>query len=63
MTSEQPPVRPPQPEGHDSGMAQEIPAPVQAAGLAPWTRRALWGLRVFAVLVSAMVVYTFINQL
>lgn len=62
-TSEQPPGRPPQPEGHDASRTPEVPAPVHAADLGPWTRRALWGLRMFAILVSAMVVYTFISQL
>ncbi len=62
-TSGHTPGRRPQPEGKDSGMTPDVPAPVDAADLAPRTRKALWGLRMFAILVSAMVVYTFISQL
>jgi hypothetical protein len=37
--------------------------PVARATLSARTRAALWALRVFAVLVSAMVIYTFVSQL
>jgi hypothetical protein len=37
--------------------------PVPRAGLGPRARAGLWALRVFAVVLSAMVVYTFIAQL
>jgi hypothetical protein len=37
--------------------------PVGRAPLGPRTRAALWALRVFVVLVSLMVIYTFIYQL
>lgn len=39
------------------------PAPVQPAHFTVRTRIALWGLRVFTLVVSAMVIYTFISQL
>ncbi|HEY4825403.1 MAG TPA: hypothetical protein VIH85_01490 [Solirubrobacteraceae bacterium] len=37
--------------------------PVPRARLSGWATVALWALRVFAVVVSAMVIYTFIAQL
>jgi hypothetical protein len=37
--------------------------PVPRAALSPLTTVGLWALRVFVVLVSAMVVYTFVTQL
>jgi hypothetical protein len=37
--------------------------PVEQAALSPRARAALWALRVFVVLVSLMVIYTFIDQL
>jgi hypothetical protein len=37
--------------------------PVARARLSGWARTGLWLLRIFAVVVSAMVVYTFISQL
>jgi len=37
--------------------------PVEQAALSPRARAALWALRVFVVLVSLMVVYTFFDQL
>jgi hypothetical protein len=37
--------------------------PVPPAHLSRWTKIGLWALRVFALVVSAMVVYTFIAQL
>jgi hypothetical protein len=37
--------------------------PVARAHLSRRTTTALWALRVFAIVVSAMVVYTFISQL
>ena len=39
------------------------PAPVSRAELTPAIRKALWGLRIFAAIVTAMVAYTFITQL
>ncbi len=41
----------------------ETSRPVPRAQLGARTTAALWALRVFAVLVSAMVVYTFIAEL
>ena len=37
--------------------------PVAQAALSPAARAALWALRVFVVLVSLMVIYTFVSQL
>lgn len=37
--------------------------PVARAHLSPRARAALWGLRVFVLVVSFMVIYTFIKQL
>ena len=37
--------------------------PVPRAHLSPRTRVALWALRVFVLVVSAMVIYTFFSQL
>jgi hypothetical protein len=37
--------------------------PVPRAHLSPRTRAALWALRVFVLVVSAMVIYTFFSQL
>jgi len=37
--------------------------PVEQAALSPRARAALWALRVFVVLVSLMVIYTFFDQL
>jgi hypothetical protein len=44
-------------------LVAEQSRPVGRRRLAPRASRALWGLRVFAALVSAMVIYTFIAQL
>jgi hypothetical protein len=41
----------------------ETSRPVPRAPLGPRATAALWALRVFAVLVSLMVIYTFIRQL
>jgi hypothetical protein len=41
----------------------ETSRPVARATLGPRSLVALWALRVFAIAVSAMVVYTFISQL
>ena len=37
--------------------------PVSPAHLSPRARTALWALRVFVLVVSAMVIYTFVHQL
>jgi hypothetical protein len=37
--------------------------PVPRAALGAWATSGLWALRVFVVLVSLMVIYTFIDQL
>lgn len=37
--------------------------PVARAYLSPRVNAALWGLRVFVLVVSAMVIYTFVHQL
>ncbi len=37
--------------------------PVARARLGPGVNAALWGLRVFVLVVSAMVIYTFVHQL
>jgi hypothetical protein len=37
--------------------------PVPRANLSRTTRAALWGLRIFVLIVSFMVVYTFVHQL
>jgi hypothetical protein len=41
----------------------ETSRPVPRATLSPHTTAALWALRIFVVLVSLMVIYTFIDQL
>lgn len=41
----------------------ETSRPVPQAALGPRATAALWALRVFVVLVSLMVIYTFIDQL
>ena len=41
----------------------ETSRPVPRAALSPRATAALWALRIFVVLVSLMVVYTFIDQL
>jgi hypothetical protein len=41
----------------------ETSRPVPRAPLGARTRAALWALRVFVVLVGAMVIYTFLEQL
>jgi hypothetical protein len=41
----------------------ETSRPVPRAHLSPAARAGLWGLRVFVVLVSLMVIYTFIDHL
>ena len=41
----------------------ETSRPVPRAALSPHARAGLWALRVFVVLVSLMVIYTFIDQL
>ena len=41
----------------------ETSRPVPRAHLSPVARAGLWALRVFVVLVSLMVLYTFIDQL
>ncbi len=37
--------------------------PVPRAQLSPRVNAALWGLRLFVLIVSAMVIYTFVHQL
>ena len=37
--------------------------PVPRAPLSPRTRSALWALRIFVIILSAMVIYTFVSQL
>jgi hypothetical protein len=37
--------------------------PVQRAALSPRAVTGLWALRIFVVLVSLMVIYTFVDQL
>lgn len=37
--------------------------PVPRARLGRWTNAGLWALRIFAVAISAMVIYTFVAQL
>ncbi len=41
----------------------ETSRPVPQAALGRYAKAGLWGLRVFVVVVSAMVVYTFIDRL
>jgi hypothetical protein len=41
----------------------ETARPVPRAALGPRATTAMWALRVFVVLVSAMVIYTFVAQL
>jgi len=41
----------------------ETSKPVKRAPLAPLTRTGMWALRVFAVSVSGMVIYTFVAAL
>jgi hypothetical protein len=41
----------------------ETSRPVPRAALSPRATAALWALRVFVLLVSVMVIYTFIDQL
>ena len=41
----------------------ETSRPVPRAALSSRVTAGLWGLRVFVVLVSLMVIYTFVNQL
>jgi hypothetical protein len=41
----------------------ETSRPVPRAALSPRATAALWALRIFVVLVSLMVIYTFIDQL
>jgi hypothetical protein len=41
----------------------ETSRPVPKAALGRYTEAGLWALRVFVVLVSAMVIYTFVDQL
>lgn len=47
----------------DVGTSEPLPIPVARASLSPMTARALSALRIFALVVSAMVVYTFVSQL
>lgn len=44
-------------------LAAETSRPVPRANLSSRAVAALWGLRVFAVVMSAMVVYVFVSQL
>ncbi len=44
-------------------LVAETSRPVPRAALSARTAAGLWALRVFAVLVSLMVIYTFIDQL
>ena len=44
-------------------LAAETSRPVPRAALSARAAAALWALRVFAVLVSLMIIYTFIDQL
>jgi hypothetical protein len=44
-------------------LVAETSRPVQRAALGPRATAAAWALRVFVVVVSAMVIYTFIDQL
>jgi hypothetical protein len=41
----------------------ETSRPVPRAPLGAYTRAGLWGLRIFVVIVSLMVIYTFASQL
>jgi len=43
-------------------LVTETSRPVPRAALGPGAAAALWALRVFAVLVSLMVIYTFVGQ-
>ena len=44
-------------------LAAATAQPTPRAQLTPATYTALWTLRIFAVIVTLMVIYTFINQL
>jgi len=44
-------------------LVAETSRPLPRAALGPGATAAVWALRVFVVLVSAMVIYTFIDQL
>lgn len=44
-------------------LVKERSQPVERARLSGRHRRMLWALRVFAIALSAMVVYTFVSQL
>jgi hypothetical protein len=44
-------------------LVAERSRPVARAHLSRWTRVGLWALRVFAIVLSLMVIYTFIAQL
>jgi hypothetical protein len=44
-------------------LVAERSRPVGRAQLSPRVNAALWALRVFAIVVSAMVIYTFVAQL
>jgi hypothetical protein len=44
-------------------LVSDTSQPVAPAHLGGWARAGLWALRVFALVVSAMVVYVFIAQL
>ena len=44
-------------------LVAETSRPVPPAELSPHAAAALWALRVFVVLVSLMVIYTFIHEL
>ncbi len=46
----------------DGQLAEGKAHPVPRAILSPRARVALWGLRVFVVIVSATVIYTFVSQ-
>jgi hypothetical protein len=64
--------RPGDDDGHDEELIMHLERdqfvdatsrPVPRAPLSPRVRAALWGLRVFAITVSVLVVYTFVARL
>ena len=44
-------------------LSAERRRPIPPAELGPVARAGLWGLRIFCLVLSAMVVYTFVSQL
>lgn len=48
---------------HPTQLVADTTHPVPRAQLTPRVRAALWALRIFVLLLTAMVVYTFIAQL